>query len=170
MAKKQKPEITKNIINQSAAAKIAGVTRQSLSYTYKKGTSKYNFFTQDGKIDISHIDWKHYVDEQELKGKPVNNPGKSEAEKKEIKKTTVKRGRPKGSKKVIDEFHFAESLYDAAEDTDGVILMTEWDEFRSPDFEKLKQSMKGHVIFDGRNIYDPKDIKKEGFHYVGMGR
>lgn len=74
------------------------------------------------------------------------------------------------SKKVIKNLYFAKSLYDAAEGADAVVLMTEWDEFRYPDFEKLKQIMKKPIIFDGRNIYQPEEIRKRGFVYVGVGR
>jgi len=74
------------------------------------------------------------------------------------------------SKELIKNFYFAESPYDAAKDADAVVLVTEWDEFRYPDFGKLKQIMKQPIIFDGRNIYEPEEIKNKGFEYFGMGR
>ncbi|NQV09260.1 UDP-glucose/GDP-mannose dehydrogenase family protein [Candidatus Woesearchaeota archaeon] len=74
------------------------------------------------------------------------------------------------SKKKIKDFYFAESLYDAAKDADAVVLVTEWDEFRSPDFKKLKSIMKQSIIFDGRNIYEPEEVRKRGFEYIGIGR
>ncbi len=50
------------------------------------------------------------------------------------------------------------------------MIVTEWQEFRRPDFDVMKKLMKGHVIFDGRNIYEPKAIAGQGFTYYGMGR
>ncbi|MBI1804485.1 MAG: UDP-glucose/GDP-mannose dehydrogenase family protein [Ignavibacteriae bacterium] len=60
--------------------------------------------------------------------------------------------------------------YDALKGADALAVMTEWNEFRRPDFEKMKSLMRGHVIFDGRNIYDPKALKEKGFIYYGIGR
>lgn len=76
-------------------------------------------------------------------------------------------------KKVIDDnylesIEFANSRYDAVKDCDGLILITEWNEFRNPDFEVLSNSLKQKVIFDGRNIYDKKIIKK-GFELYQIG-
>jgi UDPglucose 6-dehydrogenase len=65
---------------------------------------------------------------------------------------------------------YASDLYEALSNADAMILMTEWPEFRIPDFEKIGRVMKGKVIFDGRNIYDPEAIKKNGFTYFGIGR
>ncbi|NMO15946.1 UDP-glucose/GDP-mannose dehydrogenase family protein [Pyxidicoccus fallax] len=65
---------------------------------------------------------------------------------------------------------YAPSNYAAAEGADGLFLVTEWNEFRRPDFKKLKSLMKEHVIFDGRNIFDPVRVKEEGFAYYGIGR
>lgn len=60
--------------------------------------------------------------------------------------------------------------YDALIDADAMILMTEWSEFRMPDLGKISTRIKGKVIFDGRNIYDPAEIKKAGYKYYGIGR
>jgi UDPglucose 6-dehydrogenase len=60
--------------------------------------------------------------------------------------------------------------YDALRDADAMVLMTEWSEFHLPDFSRMADIMKGRVIFDGRNIYDPQVIKKMGFTYYGIGR
>lgn len=65
---------------------------------------------------------------------------------------------------------FAKNGYEAIEGADALIILTEWDEFREPDFEKMKQLMKQHIIIDGRNIYEPSDIEKLGFKYKGVGR
>jgi UDPglucose 6-dehydrogenase len=60
--------------------------------------------------------------------------------------------------------------YEAVIGADAVALMTEWSEFRMPDLEKMTNVMRGRVIFDGRNIYNPEEIKKAGFEYYGIGR
>ncbi len=58
----------------------------------------------------------------------------------------------------------------ALEGADGLIVVTEWNEFRNPDFDLLAKSLKDKVIFDGRNIYDPEKIKEHGLAYYGIGR
>jgi UDPglucose 6-dehydrogenase len=60
--------------------------------------------------------------------------------------------------------------YEALNGADAMVLMTEWPEFRIPDLEKISGIMKSRVIFDGRNIYDPAELKKAGFVYYGIGR
>jgi UDPglucose 6-dehydrogenase len=65
---------------------------------------------------------------------------------------------------------FAGDPYEALKGTDAMVLMTEWSEFHLPDFRKMTELMKGKVIFDGRNIYNPDEIRKMGFKYFGIGR
>jgi UDPglucose 6-dehydrogenase len=65
---------------------------------------------------------------------------------------------------------FGENQYEVLKDSDGLILVTEWLLFREPDFERMKELMKTPVIFDGRNQYNPKVMKKLGFSYVSIGR
>jgi UDPglucose 6-dehydrogenase len=65
---------------------------------------------------------------------------------------------------------YLEKVYETLEGSDALVIMTEWNEFRSPDFQKIKHLMKEPVIFDGRNIYDPKEMRKLGFTYYGIGR
>ncbi len=60
--------------------------------------------------------------------------------------------------------------YDAVKNVDAMVLVTEWKVFRQPDFEAMKRIMKNAVIFDGRNQYDPKELKDMGFFYSGIGR
>ncbi len=64
---------------------------------------------------------------------------------------------------------YAESNYDACNDADALIIHTEWNEYRQPDFEKMKKLMKSPVIFDGRNLYNSKRLEKLGFNYFGVG-
>ncbi len=60
--------------------------------------------------------------------------------------------------------------YEAVANADALALMTEWSEFHLPDYKRMADIMKGKVIFDGRNIYDPDEIKRNGFIYFGIGR
>ncbi|MDR0791712.1 MAG: UDP-glucose/GDP-mannose dehydrogenase family protein [Chitinophagaceae bacterium] len=61
-------------------------------------------------------------------------------------------------------------IYEAASGADAIALLTEWNEFRLPDWEKIKSIANGHVIFDGRNIYDDVQLQKAGFVYYGIGK
>ena len=65
---------------------------------------------------------------------------------------------------------FSADPYAAAEGADVLLLLTEWREFRSPDFERLRRTMKQPVVFDGRNVYDPDAMAQLGFEYVAIGR
>ena len=62
------------------------------------------------------------------------------------------------------------SAYEAATGADALAIVTEWQEFRSPDFERLKETLKAPVIFDGRNLYDPALMKALEFTYYSVGR
>ena len=71
-----------------------------------------------------------------------------------------------------DEKHlsFVDTQDDALENADALIIVTEWTEFRSPDFALIKSSLKAPFIFDGRNLYDPKAVRSLGFEYFPIGR
>jgi len=73
-------------------------------------------------------------------------------------------------KQLGNNIEYAATPYDAVTGADAVALMTEWSEFHMPDFKLMSGLMRGKVIFDGRNIYDPAEIKKQGFVYFGIGR
>jgi UDPglucose 6-dehydrogenase len=64
----------------------------------------------------------------------------------------------------------AEHQYDALKGADALVLVTEWKPFRYPDFDLMKRIMKAPVIFDGRNQYEPKNVREAGFEYKGIGR
>ena len=64
----------------------------------------------------------------------------------------------------------ARTMYEAAEGTDAVALLTEWKEFRMPDWTRLRESMRGDVVVDGRNIYDKQEVRTAGFRYFGIGK
>lgn len=68
------------------------------------------------------------------------------------------------------KLQFTEHQYDALEDADALVLVTEWKPFRYPDIALMKKLMRQHVIFDGRNQYDPKQMKEARFDYYGIGR
>lgn len=65
---------------------------------------------------------------------------------------------------------FAESPMAALTGADALIIVTEWKEFRSPDFDAIKSALKHPVVFDGRNLYDPRTPREAGLEYVAIGR
>lgn len=72
-------------------------------------------------------------------------------------------------KELGDSIKYCEHHYDACQDADALAILTEWSEFRNPDFDYVKLKMKAPVIFDGRNLYDPKKMDRRGFYYSGIG-
>ncbi len=75
------------------------------------------------------------------------------------------------SMKIIQPYlKYCLNAYEAAQDSDCIIVVTEWDEFRYIDLKKIKEQMKTPCIVDGRNIYDPIKVRELGFKYVGIGR
>jgi UDPglucose 6-dehydrogenase len=68
------------------------------------------------------------------------------------------------------QVEYTKDRYEALIDSDGLILMTEWSEFRMLNYPVMNKLMKEKVIFDGRNIYDPEEIEENGFVYYGIGR
>ena len=69
-----------------------------------------------------------------------------------------------------DKIYYASDIYDAAQGTDAVIVPTEWKEFRIPNWAKLKDVMKNHLVIDGRNIYNKEELSAQGFEYSGIGQ
>lgn len=65
---------------------------------------------------------------------------------------------------------FVTDMYEALDDADGLVLVTEWKTFRAPDFERIRALMKAPVILDGRNLYNAVELKELGFDYEGIGR
>ena len=75
------------------------------------------------------------------------------------------------AKKIFkNKIHYAKNSYDAIKDADTLLVLTEWNEFRRPDFEKIKSLIKTPVIFDGRNIYNPEKLKSFGIEYFCIGK
>ncbi|HSP80671.1 MAG TPA: UDP-glucose/GDP-mannose dehydrogenase family protein [Myxococcaceae bacterium] len=69
-----------------------------------------------------------------------------------------------------ERIRYAQVAYEALEGADALFVVTEWNEFRHPDFERMRALMKAPIIFDGRNIYDPAHMREQGFTYAGLGR
>ncbi len=73
-------------------------------------------------------------------------------------------------KQLGDRIAYEEAHYDCAKGADALVLVTEWHEFRRPSFERLKSLLRQPVIFDGRNVWSPAELRTAGFTYYGMGR
>lgn len=69
-----------------------------------------------------------------------------------------------------DKIYYASSMVDAAKGADAAALVTEWKQFRLPDWQEIRNTMRGNVIVDGRNIYDPQEMFSYGFNYYSIGR
>ena len=68
------------------------------------------------------------------------------------------------------DIEYADSMYSAIPGADALLIITEWNEFRTPDFPRIKSSLKESLIFDGRNIYDLESMEQDGFTYYSIGR
>jgi UDPglucose 6-dehydrogenase len=69
-----------------------------------------------------------------------------------------------------DKIRIFENGYDALAQADALVIFTDWQEFRNPDFDEIREKLKSPVIFDGRNLYDPEMMKSAGFEYYSIGR
>jgi UDPglucose 6-dehydrogenase len=69
-----------------------------------------------------------------------------------------------------DRLQYCDRPYGALEGADGLAIITEWPEFRNPDFEVMRRLLRGRVIFDGRNLYEPRAVQQHGFIYYAIGR
>jgi len=72
--------------------------------------------------------------------------------------------------KIFQDIEYFDNLYDAVKNVDGIVIMTEWNEFRSLDLQKIKKIMKGNIILDTRNILDMDELSSLGFVYDNIGR
>ncbi|MBV9299291.1 MAG: hypothetical protein JO066_09975, partial [Verrucomicrobia bacterium] len=82
---------------------------------------------------------------------------------------------PKGMEKVMElklcrGATLARSAIEATENAEALVLATEWDEFQNIDFVQVRKSMHTPIIFDGRNLFDPRTMSELGFRYFGIGR
>jgi UDPglucose 6-dehydrogenase len=74
------------------------------------------------------------------------------------------------AEKIFDKVDFAADAYEAAADADALVIVTEWDEFRALDLEKIAASLRGKVLVDLRNVYDRDEAEQAGLAYSGIGR
>lgn len=72
--------------------------------------------------------------------------------------------------KIGDKIDYSDNFYAALDQADALLIATEWSQFRSPDFNEIGKRLKSKTIFDGRNLYDPKEMKELGFYYESIGR
>ncbi len=77
---------------------------------------------------------------------------------------------PNVRQRIGDRIAYAQDPYDAVKEQDALIIATEWAEFRNPDLDELKKSLKRPIIFDGRNLYEMEEMKERGFEYHSIGR
>jgi len=75
-----------------------------------------------------------------------------------------------GTRKVFPQVCYTKNAYDTAEGTDALVIVTEWNEFKLLNMERIKGLMNNPLIFDGRNIYDPVKVRRLGFEYQCIGR
>ena len=77
---------------------------------------------------------------------------------------------PNIKRKFGETLIYCDSMYNALEGADCLVICTEWSIFRTPDFKRVKELLNQPIIFDGRNLYDVAEIQKEGFIYKSIGR
>jgi UDPglucose 6-dehydrogenase len=73
-------------------------------------------------------------------------------------------------KKLFPQITYAHDMYDALTDAEALLIATEWNMFRSPDFDTMRAKMHGRIIFDGRNVYSKEEMQEQGFIYESIGR
>jgi len=69
-----------------------------------------------------------------------------------------------------DKIYYADDMYDCIEGVDALVICTEWSVFRTPNFDKIKELLNNHLIFDGRNLYELKEMEELEFEYYSIGR
>jgi UDPglucose 6-dehydrogenase len=74
------------------------------------------------------------------------------------------------AKLLLPSLTYCDSPYSAAEDADAIFLVTEWNEFKQLDMERVRDLMRRPILLDGRNVYEPQQMREMGFIYRGMGR
>lgn len=74
------------------------------------------------------------------------------------------------AKSMLNDVKFCNDPYEVSRGADALLILTEWDEFKKLDLKKIKSLLKNPLIIDGRNIYNPEDLRKEGFTYLSIGR
>lgn len=72
-------------------------------------------------------------------------------------------------KEFKERLDYCDEQYETLKGADCLAIVTEWQPFRNPDFDRMKSLLNNPVIFDGRNLYKPEEMQKRGFHYDGIG-
>jgi UDPglucose 6-dehydrogenase len=71
---------------------------------------------------------------------------------------------------ILKGVNYVNDIYEASQDADALVIVTEWNEFRYPDWEKVQASLRSPIVIDMRNIYEPEKMKTRGFNYHCVGR
>lgn len=74
------------------------------------------------------------------------------------------------AKEVLEDVQYCKDAYEVCKNSEALIILTDWEEFKKLDLEKVKQLLKNPLIVDGRNVFDPQEVGKRGFRYIGVGR
>jgi UDPglucose 6-dehydrogenase len=74
------------------------------------------------------------------------------------------------AKSVLKNIEYCKDPYETAKDVDALLILTEWNEFKELNLEKIKNLMKNNIVVDGRNVYNQEEMKKLGFNYISIGR
>jgi UDPglucose 6-dehydrogenase len=77
---------------------------------------------------------------------------------------------PEAKRRLGDRVRFAESNYEALVDADALVVVTDWNEYRHPDFQRIRTTLKRPVVVDTRNLYNPAKMRALGFTYSAIGR
>jgi UDPglucose 6-dehydrogenase len=77
---------------------------------------------------------------------------------------------PEARRRMSDRVAFAETGYEAVAGADALAVVTDWNEYRHPDFARIKSSLRRPIVVDGRNLYSPEKMAKLGFRYHSIGR
>ena len=80
------------------------------------------------------------------------------------------KGMENAQKLLGDRITYTQDAYEAVAGADGLAIITEWNMFKSPDMARIKDLLKTPVIFDGRNLFNPEEVRGHGFTYFGIGR
>ena len=74
------------------------------------------------------------------------------------------------AKRIFNDVEFCKEPYEVSKDAYALLILTEWNEFKELDIKKIKSLLKSPIIIDGRNIYNPENLRNEGFTYISVGR
>ena len=87
-----------------------------------------------------------------------------------LEEEAVRRLVHEARRKLGDRITYAETGYAALDGADALVVVTDWNEYRHPDFARIRQALRHPIVVDGRNLYDPARMKQLGFTYVSIGR